>query len=303
MKVAVANVGLRRMLRSQPLAPAEAALPTRLFRQAAIRAADRGAGVPLVVLGVELTETSLDDLVAGLGNGQLLVIIGATAGPEGVMALDGETVGALIEMQTVGRLLPQTVAQRDPTTADLAMSEPFVHHFLAELRAEAEDGSFARTIAGLGIQGRYANRHAVALALPDIRYRMVRLSLDFGLPDRQAGLMLAVPWRAPPAEASLQAVPNRNWSAALHRAVMDAPCRLDAILHRRTLTLGEVEGFTVGQVVPLPGVTVSSVKVEGPGGVPVGPGKLGQMGGMRAVRLSHPRPPQLEEMLPPLAAG
>ena len=298
MKQAVSNAALRAMLRSPPPAAAEPPLPSRIFRQAVIRAADRGAGLPLVVLGVEVSETSLDDLVAGLDPAHLLVMIGAGAGAEGVIALDFEVVAALIEMQTVGRLLPQPAARRDPTTADLAMAEPFAQHFLAELRAEAEDAALARTLAGIGVLGRFANRHAVALALPDGRYRVVRLSLDFGLPDRQAGLMLALPSRAPAPLTAAQPGPDPAWAAALARAVMEAPCRLDAILHRRTLTLGAVEAFTVGQVLQLPGVTVASVRVEAPGGALVGPGKLGQMGGMRAVRLSTPRPPQLEEMLP-----
>jgi flagellar motor switch protein FliM len=287
------------MLRSQPVAQAAAApLPSRLFRQATIRAADRGAGLPLVVLGVEVQETSLDDLMTGLDSGQLLIMLGSATGAEGVMVIDHECVAALIEMQAVGKLLPQSALRRDPTTADLAMAEPFAHHLLSELRAEAEDQVLMRTLAGIGVLGRFANRHAVALALPDGRYSMVRLSLDFGLAERQGTLLLALPMRSPEAPVTTTPVADPSWSAALGRAVMEAPCRLDAILHRLTLPLGAVEAFTVGQVVPLPGVTVSSVRIESLGGAIVGPGKLGQVGGMRAVRLLSPRSPQLEELLP-----
>jgi flagellar motor switch protein FliM len=298
MKQTVENAALRRMLHSPPPAPASAPLPSRLFRQAAIRAADRGAALPLVVLGVELGESSLDDLVTGLDPGHLLVMIGGRAGAEGVVVLDPEIVAALIEMQTVGRLLPQPALHRDPTTADLAMAEPFAHHLLSELRTDTEDAALAETLAGMGVLGRFANRHAVALALPDGRYRMVRLSLDIGLPERQAGLLLALPLRSPTVSVAATPVTDPAWSAALRRVVLDSPCRLDAILHRLTMTLGAVEAFTVGQVLPLPGVTVASVRLESPGGALVGPGKLGQMGGMRAVRLVTPRPPQLEDMLP-----
>lgn len=298
MKEVLANPALRRMLGNPPPAPAEPPLPSRIFRQSVIRAADRGAGLPLVVLGVEVTESSLDDLVVGLDPGHLLVMIGGGSGAEGVMALDPEVVAALIEMQTVGLLLPQPASRRDPTTADLAMAEPFAHHFMAELRTEVEDGTLARLLAGIGVLGRFANRHAVALALPDGRYRLVRLSLDFGQADRQGGLLLALPSHTPEASAATQVPSDPAWTAALSRSVLDAPCRLDAVLHRRTLTLGAVEAFAAGQVLPLPGVTVASVRLEAPGGALVGPGKLGQMGGMRAVRLSAPRPPQLEEMLP-----
>lgn len=299
MTQAVTNAVLRRMVRSAPSAAPDAPLPARALRQAAARAAARGAGLPLVVLGVEMTDAGLDELVAGFDDGQLLVMIGAAAGPEGVLALDAELAAALTEMQTVGRLLPQPAPRRDPTTADLAMAEPFAHHFLAELRAEVGDGPLALTLADMGMLGRFANARAISLSLPDTGFRVIRLSLDLGLPDRQAGLLLALPRQSPRLPAPALPPADPAWTAALSTAVMDAPCTLDAILHRQTLTLGMIESFTIGQVLPMPGVSVSSVRLEGPGGAPLAPAKLGQMGGMRAVRLMTPRPPQMEEMLPP----
>jgi flagellar motor switch protein FliM len=299
MAKAVTNAALRRMVRPAPTASADPPLPGRILRQAVTRAADRAAGLALVVLGVESTESTLDDFVPGLDAGQLLVMLGSGGAPEGVLAIDPDLRGALIEMQTVGRLAPQPAPPRDPTTADLAMAEPFAHHVLAELRAEAGDTVLGPALAGLGVVGRFANARAVTLGLADTGYRVLRLSVDLGQPDRQGALLLALPRRAPVVPMLSPVPANPGWSAALARAVLDAPCTLDAILHRRTLTLGLVEGFTVGQVLPLPGVSVDSVKMEGPGGAPVGPGKLGQMGGMRAVRLGAPRPPLMEEMLPP----
>lgn len=301
MGQAITNAALRRMVRQAPApAAAPSPLPPRLIRGAVTRAADRAAGLALVVLGIEVTETALDELVGALDPDHLLVMLAASAGPEGVLALDADLRAALIEMQTVGRLLPQPPAVRGPTTADLALAEPFVHHLLTELRAEAGDTPIGHVLAGMGLAGRFANPRAASLALPDTGYRLVRVTLDLGQPDRQASLMLALPRRAPPAPLAMPVPANPAWSAALTRAVMEAPCTLNAVLHRLTLSLGKVEGFVIGQVLPLPGVTVSSVRVEGPGGAMVGPGKLGQMGGLRAVRMGGPgtRPAQMEEMLP-----
>ncbi len=298
---AITNAALRRMVRqAPPPATSPAPLPPRVIRAAVTRAADRAAGLPLVVLGIELTETALEELVAALDPEHLLVMLSATVGPEGVLALDPGLRAALIEMQTVGRLLPQPPAARDPTTADLALAEPFVHHLLKELRAEAAGTPLASVLAEMGLAGRFANPRAASLALPDAGYRLVRVTLDLGQPDRQASLLLALPRRAPPVPLAAPEPANPVWSDALARAVMEAPCMLNAVLHRMTLTLGEVERFAIGQILPLSGVTVSSVRIEGPGGAPVGPGKLGQMGGLRAVRLAGPgaRPAQMEEMLP-----
>jgi flagellar motor switch protein FliM len=303
MAGAVTNAALRRMVRPIPVPPvAEPAVPARILRQAVTRAADTAAGLPLVVLGVELVEAPLDDLTAALDPAQLLVMLGADAGPEGVAALCPDLRAALIEMQTAGRLSPLPPSPRDATTADFAMAEPFVLHLLSALRADTGGHAIAPSLAGVGVLGRFANPRAAALALPDGTYRVIRLSIDLGLPDRQAALLIGLPLRSPPAAALAAPPADPGWTVALTRAVMEAPCALQAVLHRKTLTLGQVEGFMIGQVLPLPGVTVASVRVEGPGGSHVGPGKLGQMGGMRAVRLGPPpRPPQMEEMLPPPA--
>lgn len=296
----VTNAALRRMVRPIP-APraAEPAVPARILRQAVTRAADAAADLPLVVLGVEIAETPLDDLIAALDPTQLLVMLGAGVGLEGVAALCPDLRAALIEMQTAGRLSALAPSPRAATTADFAMAEPFILHLLSALRSDTAGHPIASSVAGVGVLGRFANPRAAALALPDGVYRVIRLSIDLGQPDRQAALLLGLPLRSPPA-ATLAAPPaDPAWTLALTRAVMDAPCALQAVLHRQTLTIGQVEGFVIGQVLPLPGVTVASVRVEGPGGSHVGAGKLGQMGGMRAVRLGMPpRPAQMEEMLP-----
>ena len=62
------------------------------------------------------------------------------------------------------------------------------------------------------------------------------------------------------------------------------------------LPLKRVEGFAVGDVLPLPGVTVGSLRLEGPDDAPVAPARLGQVMGLRAVRLELARPSELREV-------
>jgi flagellar motor switch protein FliM len=79
-----------------------------------------------------------------------------------------------------------------------------------------------------------------------------------------------------------------------------AQALVEAILHRLSLPLSEASALEPGQLLPLPGVTVASVRLEA-GGVPLGPARLGQVAGMRAVRIETPLAPQLAD-LPPLGA-
>ena len=76
---------------------------------------------------------------------------------------------------------------------------------------------------------------------------------------------------------------------------MGAQAALEAVLHRLRLPWEEAEAFEVGQVIPLPGVTVASVRIEG-GGQDIGSARLGQVAGMRAIRIEAPPGPDLEDI-------
>nr|WP_245218473.1 FliM/FliN family flagellar motor switch protein [Rubellimicrobium aerolatum] len=112
--------------------------------------------------------------------------------------------------------------------------------------------------------------------------------------------MVRLPGQARPTPA--EAVP----APTVAPQVLAAQVALDAVLHRLSLPLAEAEALHVGQLLPLPGVTVASVRLEGSGGVDLGSARLGQVAGMRAIRIEQPPPPALDQLpipaesLPPM---
>jgi len=129
------------------------------------------------------------------------------------------------------------------------------------------------------------------MLLPNGNYRAVRLTLDLGAGGRQGlfGLMV----RIPPAKPNLVEAPAAP--ATVAGPALEAPTLLQAVLHRLSIPLDKAEALEVGQLLPLPGVTVASVRIEG-GGQDLGPARLGQVSGMRAVRIEAPLSPQLEDI-------
>jgi flagellar motor switch protein FliM len=79
-----------------------------------------------------------------------------------------------------------------------------------------------------------------------------------------------------------------TWDRRMYAAVSQAPAALQAVLHKMHLTLGYVDGLQVGDVLPLSGATVGSVRLFAPDDVMVGKARLGQSAGMRAVRIQAP---------------
>ena len=75
---------------------------------------------------------------------------------------------------------------------------------------------------------------------------------------------------------------------------MTRPVDLDTVLAQVVLPISKIEGFEVGQSIPLAGTTVGSVVLTGPGGKAVASARLGQFAGKRAVRIK-PEVAELQE--------
>ena len=276
---------LRRMMR--PAAAPAPLTPARALRLAAARAAERGAGLALAVLGVAEELGDLDDLLSRLEEGLLLVAL--DGGAPGLVALDGEGLAAVVEAQTLGGPTPRPAERRPPTAADLALARPFLDRLLAECREATGGTALDGWLDGTGAGQRLGGARDAGLSLPDGRYRVVRLTLDLGAGGRQGLLVLLARLAPAPSDAPAPEAPR------LEGRVLGAKVAVEAVLHRVALPLAAVEALEPGQVLALPGVTVASVRLEGPGGAPLGPARLGQVAGLRAVRLEAPPPPLLDD--------
>ena len=89
-----------------------------------------------------------------------------------------------------------------------------------------------------------------------------------------------------------------DWDTEFHDAVAEAPLALEAELHRFSLPLHHAHNLKVGEVLPLPGCTVSSVKLRGLDGQVVRQAKLGQSGGKRAIRIEAAPLPEMCDLEP-----
>ena len=278
----------------------ELASPARQMRRAMARAADKSVGLSAVVLGMAEDEADVEDLI---DNGPAnWVVLGlresGQAGLSGLVLIDPGLRSALVEMQTMGSLLPPADAPRPITRIDALMTVPFASQLLAEL-VEAGFRTGGPSLAQYEI-GPIDDLRTAGLIMVQGRYTSWSTSVQIGGGDLQGEIQIAVLPQivsdAPePASAS-------NWSDALRSAVSEAPIELDAVLGRLRMPIAAVEGFEVGQVLPLPGTTVGSITLTAPSGEEVAGARLGQISGKRAVRLEE-APVELQPDMPPLGAA
>lgn len=278
---------LHRMLRRSP--DASVGSPDRALRLAVVRAFDRMFGVSVSV-DVTVTEVDVDDLAVSLSDG---VIIGLDRGiAVGLMACDPPFVAALTHIQTIGRVVDRDPIPRRVTATDRALCLPFFGACFQDLSGGLMDTNLADWLAATTLGTPIAGPRQVPMTLPAMTYRVIRFAVSFADAARSAHLLIAMP-PAPKPEAKGA---SSQWTKDMQRSVLETHAHLNGVLARLSLPLSQVEGLSVGGIVPLYGATVGSVRLEGPDGTCVAMGRLGQMAGQRAVRIEPAQPAQLSEV-------
>lgn len=259
--------------------------PVRALRLAAEKAADEDIAL---VLGVRaVTRQMLDHagLIAEAPDDALLLLLDGPDGAVGVMMLDPATIAAVIEMQTMGQVLARPLRDRPLTRTDAAMAAPLVDGVLRRFSRNMADQPDSYWTSGFQFGAMIDDRRSLGLALLAADYHLFRMELDLGSALRQGVLNLALPVRANPDQPRQDAA-NAAASLQFQKRVMTAPVRLDAVLCRLSVTLQDLGQLKVGDLLPVPPEALREVSLEAVGRRRVATGRLGQLDGMRALRLN-----------------
>jgi flagellar motor switch protein FliM len=280
----VAHHVLRRM--ATPPAPENVPITSsRAIRLAMTRAADLAHDLALGVSALREEVVSLDGLLATLDPGWMLISMTSDKNITGLAALDLNMRAALVEVQTICKVLDEAPEERDPTGTDARMAQPLISAFLAQLQDTAKRTPLDGWGQNFDVGDRINSARAAGLILDECKYRLIRITVDLGAGNRQAELAVALPSRAEVPDKAMKLEVSGDWEARFCAVINGSPVRLDAILNKFSIPLHRAEALAVGQIFPLPGCTVSSVKLIAGDGRKVATARLGQSGGMRAVRI------------------
>jgi flagellar motor switch protein FliM len=282
----VAHHVLRRMATPPPPAPEDVPITSsRAIRLAITRAADLTHDLALGVSALREEVVSLDDLLAAFDSSWMLIAMTSDKHITGLAALDLNMRAALVEVQTMGKVLDDAPEDRKPTGTDAGMAQPLISAFLAQLQDTAKRTPLDGWALNVDVGDRINSARAAGLVLDECKYRLIRISVDLGAGNRQAELALALPSRAEVCGKVIKPEISGDWETRFCTVINGSQAQLDAILHKFSIPLHRAEALAVGQVFPLPGCTVSSVKLIAGDGRKVASARLGQSGGMRAVRI------------------
>lgn len=276
------------------------ATPMRQMRRALARAMDKAVGLTASVSGITEEELDAEKLIEGGPEGWIVLGLrdGANAGLTGLFLLDPPLRSALVEMQTMGNLLPPAEDERKVTRTDAVMTVPFADKLLKEL-AEAGFGTGEFDPAAYDM-GPMDDLRTAGLVMMQGRYRVWRVTIQIGGGECTGEVMIAIRPKVTAAPAAIN--PSDVWAANLRGALEDAPADLDAELCKMTLPISKIEEFEVDQVLHLAGTTVGSVTLMGPAGQAIATARLGQVAGKRAVRI-EPMHVELQDDTPKVVSS
>lgn len=289
MTLATGSGVLHRMTqRQQPDAPDVPLTASRAVRLAVARAAQTSIGLKITVDSVGEQAQALDPLLAAFDDDLLLLALTRDGAICGLIACDQGLVAAVIEVMTTGKISNAAPEARRVTRTEGTLVQPILRAILDELDDTTARTSLDGWTRFVGLGQRFDTCRAASFALTDRSYRLMSMTLDCGAPDRPGRLLLALPLQStalPLAQAVPHDAPVVDWHTQFRAAVMDAPARLDAVLHRMKLPLSVLTSLQVGDCVPLTACTVGMVRLVDPNGRTVARGRLGQIAGQIAVRI------------------
>jgi flagellar motor switch protein FliM len=280
------NAGLRRKAQiARQGHEARDLSPVRALRLASEKAADEDLSLILNVRSIDRLLVDHARLVALVPEGALLVLLDGPDGSAGAIMLDAATLGAVIEMQTMGQVQPRPPRDRPLTRTDAAMAAPLVDGILRRLSQSLADHPDSYWTCGFHFGAMIEDRRSLGLALTGTDYHLFRMQLYLGPVLREGEVMLALPQCADPdqprQDAELVVASER-----LQQRLLSAPVRLEAVLCRLSLPLSELGKLAVGDVLHVPPDVLRTVSLDAGGQRGVATGRLGQMDGMRALRLN-----------------
>lgn len=291
------------------------------FERALALAAERLAQVPVTMVSLAEVERTGAEIVDTLPDQPLITLTEGPDGAAGLVILQADAVGCLVELLTTGRLADRPPPARRPTRTDAALVGEFLDLALDEAGAALGSAPVAVWVAGFRTAGHLPDPRPLGLMLDEPGYRLVRCKLGFGATSatgeaaRTGELTFVFPAagrgqaHAPPPPALSEDVPitadlpHGPWPDRLEQAVAAAPVRLDAVLARVSLPLSAILGLAPGMLLPVPLTAVQCVQLEGADGSLVCFARLGQGNGHRALRLDLAAPGEEPPLPLPVIEG
>ena len=283
-------------MRSESASAQEQAVSTaKAARLSLARAADKAFELPMRVNAIRQSRLDLADVVESLEEEWAIYPLVNDDGSIGVMSFDPAYVIAFMERQTKGSVNPSDEEARPLTRTDKALVGTFLEVFFNLFDDSLLGAPTAYWTRGYRAEDAVHSRHLMVLLLDASEYRGFDISCEVSGLDRSISMRLFLPIKEKQptlAEANKAKKKNRPdkdqiGNKTMRGAALAATVELDTIMRKVTMPLSQLNTLKAGELVRLPQNAAAQAQLVDHSGQTSRAVNLGQLHGMRAVRLVY----------------
>lgn len=233
---------------------------------------------------------ALDDALAMDG---LRMVLDGPARVRASLILDNDLVGALIQQQTMGKVMPETSeTPRALTATDAAVCAPYFEQVLKRAALMPENPEDRQIITGYQFGVFVENARLLGMALEAQEYDVIHVDFDLAGGVRQGKLVLCLPKidEVPMAlefaadEPELLGIAGPS-NPQLSETVLNLEAQVRISLAQARMSLRRLGQLEVGSTLDLVQARFDNVGIQTIEGRTVARGVLGQLDGFRAVQV------------------
>ena len=256
----------------------------RALRLALARSAADKLNLPLTVIGVKQTICAQADMADVVPEGWMLLQFTHAASIAAV-CIDPGCVSAIVQSLTIGEVTGDQPQPRPFTNTDAAMAVPLIEDLFPRAREMVEAPQDINSLPDYEFDMRADEARTLTLHLTNDSYRVFGLTVDLAEGARQGQITILLPecgdTEADPVAEALDVGNNLGQASGVMRA------ELHAMICRISLPLSSFSSLKPGDILPLTGARLDRTDVQTIDRVRAAIGRLGQCGGMRAVRINE----------------
>ncbi|MEQ9695504.1 FliM/FliN family flagellar motor C-terminal domain-containing protein [Shimia sp. SDUM112013] len=277
----------RKTTRKQPPdAPA-----VTLGRQLALafeRSARDAVGLAFEVENCRHSDCSISDLPSLLPDKALWCLLDNGGGDVAALSVDMQVLAGLVEFQTLGCVLKQPASDRVPTRVDGALVMAVADEALLRLTKGTPEGGETDWARHFHYGAMVESRRALILSLMSDDFHLYDMDVTLEDGAKCGRVQIAFPQPRPQQDHAEEEDLCEVRQDAFRNEVRQAQTVVEAVLGRITLPYKRLSELAVGDVLDLPADCLGAVTLEVEGDVVLTKASLGQLGGLRAVRVDLP---------------
>lgn len=242
-------------------------------------------GLSLTVATVEQVQIAQSDVGPAFKSRGLIVLLDGPNDNCGAIQLDDVSLAALIEIQTTGQFLGRPPEDRDITRTDAAIAAPLIDATLTRFEEHIQNEEPDHWGSGYRFGAMIDDVRNLCLALSAPEFHLFKLNVEIGDAAIPGAMTLLFPVQEFVSVQGADHVDAEKSMATLEQSALDAPVVLQAVLARTTVTLERICTLRVGDQIPFSTDQPLIARLEAGGKFNVSKARVGQLNGLRAVRL------------------